>query len=138
MPKKKAAPRGTAPDTLKTNWFEGDTFHSADINEIDAVINQLNTLNADDFTQVTVTFSGNGPLPAADHTNYLVFLQAASTPIMPDMTANVNQYVLKNTSTANITVSTVSSQLIDGVTTHIIPPLASRTLASDTTQWRVI
>jgi hypothetical protein len=54
---------------------------------------------------------------------------------MPTAVGNTNRYTIKNVHTAAITISTTSSQTIDGATTLTIQPNASVGLFSNGSNW---
>lgn len=75
-------------------------------------------------------------LPATG--DYVAFIGASGVVTLPTAVGNKYQYTLKNVDTTNKTVSTTSSQTIDGSTTATLPPNWSINVISDGANWRVV
>ncbi len=70
--------------------------------------------------------------------DYVVFISGANGAVtLPTAVGNTGRYTLKNIHTANKTVSTTSSQTIDGGTLTILPG-DSVDVISDGTNWRIV
>ena len=95
-------------------------------------------LKANVWQRSIVAVSGSTTLGAAPNTDYIAFVSSGGAPTLPSAVGNTSRYSIKNNHTANITVSTTSSQTIDGTTTIVLAPEESVDLVSDTANWRVL
>lgn len=83
--------------------------------------------------------SVTAPTTLAANGDYIVFISGASGAVtMPTVVGNIGRYTIKNTHSSTKTISTTSSQLIDGTATLTLPPGDSVDLVSDGTAWRII
>ncbi|OBA63663.1 hypothetical protein A5777_00180 [Gordonia sp. 852002-10350_SCH5691597] len=70
-------------------------------------------------------------------TKYVVFMASGgSAPVLPTAVGNVSVYRFKNTGAANATISTTSSQTIDGAATLTLSPGNAVDIESDGDNWR--
>jgi hypothetical protein len=90
------------------------------------------------ITRSILTVATNTAFAASALTDYVYFLNSASTFTMPTAVSNTNRYTLKNIHSADVTIGTTGSETIDGTTTITIAPEDSVDLVSDNTNWRVI
>lgn len=77
-----------------------------------------------------VTIGSNG--------DYVVFISNTGAPVLPTAVGNTGKYTFKNIDSATRTVSTTSSQTIDGSATLAILAGDSVDVISDGTNWRII
>lgn len=84
-----------------------------------------------------ITVTSTVTLAAAASTTYFVLIGAGATVTLPTAVGNTNLYWIKNIDTGNQTLSTTSSQTIDGSTTAPLTPNTVVVLISDGTNWRV-
>lgn len=84
---------------------------------------------------VTQTISTSVTLGASG--NYIVLISSGGTPTLPTAVSNAGVYVFKNIDTSEHTISTTSSQTIDGATTFALSPGAAIQVVSDGSNWRV-
>ena len=70
--------------------------------------------------------------------DYVLLIGASGAPTLPTAVGNTSLYVLKNIHSSDRTVSTTSSQTIEGLTTYTLPPNAAITVVSDNANWRII
>jgi len=90
------------------------------------------------ITRSVITMSSSITLGSTALTDYVYFVPAAYAPTLPTAVSNTNRYTIKNTSGANITIATTSSQTIDGSTTITIIPLQSVDLISNNANWNLV
>ena len=70
-------------------------------------------------------------------TKYVVFMASGgSAPVLPTAVGNVSVYRFKNTGAADATISTTSSQTIDGAATLTLSPGNAVDIESDGDNWR--
>lgn len=77
-------------------------------------------------------------LAAVANTDYVTFIGSGGAPTLPTAVGNTSKYTIKNIHTANITITTTSSQTIDGSTTITLIPNSSIDVLSDGANWRII
>jgi hypothetical protein len=87
-------------------------------------------------TVVTVTSSTT--IGANANSDYLVLIGASGAPTLPNAVGNLNRYTFKNIDSSSHTVSTTSSQTIDGSTTATVTAGASTEVISDGANWRSV
>jgi len=90
------------------------------------------------ITRSIVSVTTSTTLGSTASTDYVALVGSGGAPILPTAVGNTNQYTIKNVHTANITISTTSSQTIEGSTTYSISPGGSVDLISDNSNWRII
>ena len=88
--------------------------------------------------RIVVVTSGNLTAGGEINTDYVYFISGAHALTMPTAVSNTCRYSIKNNHSSAVTVSTTSSQTIDGTTTIQISPEDSIDLVSDGANWRVI
>lgn len=84
------------------------------------------------------TITTSVTIGATATTDYVVFVGASGAPTLPTAVGNTNMYTVKNVDTTNKTLSTTSSETIDGSTTATLTPNTSLDLVSDGTNWRIV
>lgn len=84
------------------------------------------------------TITTSVTIGATATTDYVVFVGASGAPTLPTAVGNTNMYTVKNVDTTNKTLSTTSSETIDGSTTATLTPNTSLSLVSDGTNWRIV
>lgn len=89
------------------------------------------------ITRTVVSTSGAATLPNTANTDYIVFITGAHNQTLPSAVSNTNKYDIKNTHTSGVTISTTSSQTIDGDLTIVLPPLGAVTLISNGSNWSI-
>lgn len=73
---------------------------------------------------------------ATNGTDYVYIVSAGAKVTLPDATANINLYTIKNTSSSSVMVDTTSAQTIDGSANVILPiQFTSVDLISNGTNW---
>jgi hypothetical protein len=87
-------------------------------------------------TVVTVTTSTT--VGANANSDYLVLIGASGAPTLPTAVANTNRYTFKNIDSSSHTISTTSSQTIDGSTTDTVTAGSSTEVISDGANWRSV
>ena len=97
---------------------------------------ELTALAAAVLLRTVVTVSSSTTVGAPG--DYIVLVSDGGAPILPTAVANSGMYVFKSISSSTITVSTTSSQTIDGATTLPLSPGQSVAVVSDQTNWRII
>jgi hypothetical protein len=85
-----------------------------------------------------VSVTSSTTLGSSANTDYVALIGSGGAPILPTAVSNTNRYTIKNVHTATVTVSTTSSQTIDGSTTFSMLPNVSIDVVSDGTNWRII
>ncbi len=70
--------------------------------------------------------------------NYVVFVSTGGSVTLPTAVGNTSRYTVKNITTSDKTISTTSSQTIDGATTLTVLPDMSVDLISDGSNWRIV
>ena len=68
----------------------------------------------------------------------VIFIGASGVVTLPTAVSNTCEYTLKNVDTTSKTISTTSSQTIEGLTTYTLPPGASIDVISDGSNWRIV
>ncbi len=89
----------------------------------------------------SVVISISSPTTALNGTNaqYVYLVSGTTTLTLPTAISNMNNYTVKNVGVGTITITTTSSQTIDGSTTISLPVrYTSLTLVSDTANWNII
>lgn len=87
-----------------------------------------------DVAPVTLTTALT--LPASPNVRYTYLLGSGAAPNLPTAVGNTSKYVLKNTTGSSISLTTTSSQTIDGGAAPInIGPYASLNIVSDNANW---
>ena len=77
-------------------------------------------------------------LGAEARTDYAAFVGASGAPTLPTAVGNTNRYTFKNIDSTAKTITTTSSQTIDGAATLTLQPSAAVDLISDGSNWRII
>jgi hypothetical protein len=90
------------------------------------------------ITRTVVVTSGNFTAGSAAQTDYVYLIAGAHSPTMPTAVGNTDRYTFKNNHSASITISTTSSQTMDGTTTITISPQSAVDLISDNSNWSII
>jgi hypothetical protein len=90
------------------------------------------------ITRSVVVTTGNTVLGATADTDYVCVVAGAHTITMPTAVGNTNQYTVKNSHSADITINTTSSQTIDGTTTIQIAPEDGVDIVSNGSNWVII
>lgn len=90
------------------------------------------------LTRSVTTINTTTTIGSTRGTDYIVFIAANGAPTLPTAVNNTNRYTLKNIDTATKTVTTTSSQTIDGSTTITLRQDQSVDLVSDGANWRLI
>ncbi len=89
------------------------------------------------INSITTTTSG----AATALTDYVYLASGTFTFTLPTAVGNTNKYTIKNTGTGAITITTTSSQTIDGESPTLMDPLATKDsldFISDGTNWIII
>jgi hypothetical protein len=94
----------------------------------------LDNVSAKSIVSVTSSVT----LGAVTGKDYIVLIGASGAPILPTAVGNGAVYTLKNVHTSSKTVTTTSSQTIEGSTTYVLPAGASITVVSDNANWRIV
>jgi hypothetical protein len=76
-------------------------------------------------------------LSAALYTDVVCIVQGAYPITLPSAVGNTNRYSVENAHSANITVSTTSSQTINGSLTALMIPNQALEFISDGANWRI-
>lgn len=118
---------------LKENYVNGETLTASAFNEVTAALNALTAAQL-----VTSAVTGAVTLAAVPGTSYVAFVAANGAPVLPTAVGNACRYTIKNIAASNVSVSTTSSQTIDGSLTAVLTPNTSIDAVSDGTNWRVI
>ena len=112
---------------------------STEVPTKNAVYDKIQTLSAGSgITRSISTVTSTVTLGATASTDYVVFIGASGVVTLPTAVSNTNRYTLKNIDTTNKTISTTSSQTIDGTTTITLYPNASVDVISDNTNWQIV
>jgi hypothetical protein len=130
-------PSGVAPTTPNSGdmWQDGTHLYGY----INGATRQLDQQGGGSgITRSVSTVTTTLTLGATALTDYVVFIGASGVVTLPTAVANTNRYTLKNIDTTNKTISTTSSQTIDGTTTITIAPNNSVDLISDNANWRIV
>lgn len=90
------------------------------------------------ITRTVVSVTSAVTLGATSLTDYRVFVGASGVPTLPTAVGNTNTYEIKNVDTTSKTLSTTSSQTIDGSLTITLLPNEAKTIGSDGTNWQII
>jgi len=90
------------------------------------------------ITRNISTITTSVTIGATAATDYVVFVGSGGAPTLPTAVSNTNMYTIKNVHTTNKTISTTSSQTIDGSTTATLTPNTSLDIISDGSNWRVV
>jgi len=90
------------------------------------------------ITRNVSTISTSVTIGASANTDYVVFVNSGGAPTLPTAVSNTNMYTFKNIHSTNKTISTTSSQTIDGSTTVTIIPNQSLEFVSDGANWRIV
>lgn len=90
------------------------------------------------LTRSVITLTTTATLAAVAGIDYVYLVGTSGVPTMPTAVGNTNLYTLKNTTGVSVTVSTTSSQTIDGSTTLVIPSMQSRDLISNNANWSIV
>lgn len=103
-----------------------------------AVAVPLNT-TAGSFSRSVNTISVNTTAGTTVNTEYVYLVSGTTTLTLPTAVGNSNQYAIKNTGSAVVTVATTSSQTIDGSTIATMPVANSAlTFVSDGANWFIV
>jgi len=103
------------------------------------VTNLTTDLAAKINARVVSSVSSNTTGGASANTDYIYFVSAGATFTFPTAVSNTSKYTIKNTDLAlNMTLSTTSSQTIDGNSTATLAPNESGDFITDGTNWRRI
>lgn len=89
------------------------------------------------ISRSVVVLSTVDTIAAVASTDYVVFVQTGGAPTLPTAVGNTNAYEINNDSAADITVSTTSSQTINGNATMVLSPNSSRKFMSNGSNWKV-
>lgn len=84
------------------------------------------------------TITTTTTLGAAASTDYVALIGTSGVVTLPTAVGNTNRYTLKNVDTTNKTVSTTSSQTIDGSTTVTLTPNTAIDVLSDNSNWWIV
>lgn len=98
----------------------------------------INNQRAGVSERLIVSTSGTLTAQLVNSTHFLVLLTAGAVPTLPTAVGTMARYSLKNTTGANIVLSTTSSQTIDGATSYTMIPLEAITVISDNANWWII
>jgi hypothetical protein len=90
------------------------------------------------ITRNISTITTSVTIGATAATDYVVFVGSGGAPTLPTAVSNTNRYTIKNVHTTNKTISTTSSQTIDGSTTATLTPNTSLDIISDGSNWRAV
>lgn len=89
-------------------------------------------------SQVITTTSGATAAGAQASTHYVYLVAGAHVVTLPTAVSNTALYSIKNNHSADITISTTSSQTIDGAVGITVAPEDSVTIISNNTNWNII
>jgi hypothetical protein len=89
-------------------------------------------------TKTVASLTTTGTLSAVPGREYVMLLGTGAVPTLPTAVGALSTYVLKNVSAGTITVSTTSSELIEGSTTYVLAVGESITLVSTQTKWVIV
>lgn len=81
--------------------------------------------------------SGPTTLSAAANTDYVCIVQGAYAITLPTAVGNASRYSIENAHSANITISTTSSQTMNGSLTAVMIPNQALEFISDNANWRI-
>lgn len=95
---------------------------------------QVNGAEASRRTIQTITTSTT----LGTNGDYIAFVDSGGAPILPTAVGNTGRYTVKNIDSSDKTISTTSSQTIDGSTTLTLPAFSSAEIVSDGSNWRII
>jgi hypothetical protein len=86
-----------------------------------------------------ITLTSSATLAGDENTDYVYLLGTGAVPTMPTAVSNTSRYTVKNTTAANISLASTSSQTFDGTASPItVTPGQSLDLISDNSNWKVI
>lgn len=88
--------------------------------------------------RTVVSITGATTLANARGRDVIALVGSGGAPVLPTAVGNSNQYTVKNIDSVNRTLSTTSSQTIDGSTTLSIPSGSSYDVISDGANWRIV
>lgn len=94
---------------------------------------QIGGIEATRRTPVVVT----GTQTLGANGDYVVFLRSGAVVTLPTAENNTSAYWIVNEDTVDKTISTTSSQTINGQATLVLPPDDSIVLVSNGTNWRI-
>lgn len=89
-------------------------------------------------THSVVSVTGSQTLDGVAGRHYIVLLKSGAVPVLPTAVGNTSVYQVKNVHTAAITLSTTSSQTVEGQASLSIEPRECFTLVSDNVNWVII
>jgi hypothetical protein len=90
-------------------------------------------------SRVVVPVGANTTLAARARTDYIYICTAAPVTVtLPTAVGNTNRYTIKATAVGTVTVSTTSSQTIDGGASASLTQYQNRDLISDGANWIVL
>jgi hypothetical protein len=125
----------TVPDEAYGAGWNG----SLEVPTKNAVYDKIETMGGGSgITRTIATVTSIVTLGATASTDYVTFIGASGVVTLPTAVGNTNMYTLKNVDTTNKTISTTSSQTIDGTTTITLAPDASVDVVSDGSNWRIV
>ena len=120
--------------TLPINYASGSVIQASDMNAITTAVN-ANTNGR--YARSVSTITTSVTLAAAAGTDYVVFVGSGGAPQLPTAVGNTNKYTIKNIDTTSKTITTTSSQTIDGSSSVSLLANTSLDLVSDGTNWRI-
>lgn len=94
------------------------------------------TINSVEVMRTTQTVTTTTTLGAT--ADLIVLIGASGVVTLPTAVSNTRKYTLKNIDTSSKTISTTSSQTIEGLTTYTLPPGASIDVVSNGTNWVIV
>jgi len=97
---------------------------------------RFNSNQVGTWSKTTLTTSAT--LSSVSGHRYVVLLDSGAVPTMPTAVSNNSLYTLKNIHTSDITISTTSSQTIEGSSTLVLSAGSSSDVISDGANWRTI
>jgi hypothetical protein len=133
----------TGTGVVKANGYEVATTNTGSAVKLTTARN-INGVAFDGTAAITVwqrsiaSVTSSTTLGSSANTDYVALIGSGGAPTLPTAVSNTNRYTIKNTHTASITLSTTSSQTIDGSTTFALIPNASIDVVSDGANWRII
>lgn len=95
-------------------------------------------VSSNSISRSVVVTSGSFTAGSTPNVDYVYLIAAAHAPTLPTAVGNTNRYTFKNNHSASITISTTSSQTIDGTTTITISPQSSVEVISTGSNWSII
>lgn len=88
---------------------------------------------------VVTSISANTNALAVKQTRYIYLVSGATTLTLPTAVGNSSFYTVKNAGSNTVSITTTSSQTIDGSTPITLPvPNTSLDIVSDGANWRII